>query len=799
MRGSRRTISVIMGMVMLSGAPSLSLEARETGAAGQSAADRYPDGRRRWTASDSVSLRQLTRQGIGVGADDVVSREGDDVLWSPDRSKFLFVTHRGDIACDCLRYTLSVYDALELGRVLRSSPTRRLQPAPMAEVSFETHSSYEFMAGISEPRWIDAGTILFVGNRSGFRQLFRLSAATGALVQLTNMSDAYDPDAPAGDDRTGQEGGVTRYAIDDSHLFFSVGQVLRRSPLVAAYPSVSVADERLINLHFRTDYTSSLFQASARGDDVRRVTRCLGAQVNSGDLVALSADGRWAVFPCRRLAGDNVASADPAPAFWLLDTLSGDLRRISALAPSGPYRVAWRGDGEQLAILGAVLSEPGCGGGGAQSVVVLNLPANQPTCFTPGQGSAAGGPAMVSDLRWNSADELVVNFLARAPARPFVRTYSLQGGQWRAGAEEAVPPVSQPPSPSAQTGLAVRLEESANLSWSIVAAAGRGEAVLTSADGGLDQAWRQPVREISWREGDFIVRGGLVLPRDRRPGARLPLVIQAGQHLPDQFLPDGSATTIFAAQALAAQGMAVLNISILPEAGQRGRRRNEDVFRERIDAIVAALSDQGLIDRERVGLTGFSQTGYQAHYLATHPGRTRLAAVIAADSWTASYGAYTFLDEAAQRSSYLVGAVENAWGGPFWENRQGWVENAPLFNLQNIEAPILFEMHNTRYAMPAMAETVGAYRLAHKPFEYFLFPSAVHQLRRPRERMASMNNNIAWMAFWLQGREIPGLQDAETYARWRQLRALRDRNDAARRATPDADSPAVADGRQGSN
>jgi hypothetical protein len=64
---------------------------------------------------------------------------------------------------------------------------------------------------------------------------------------------------------------------------------------------------------------------------------------------------------------------------------------------------------------------------------------------------------------------------------------------------------------------------------------------------------------------------------------------------------------------------------------------------------------------------------------------------------------------------------------------------------------------------------VGLNRLK-KPVELYYYPREDHQPEHPQARLASMQRNLDWYRFWLQGYERPALESREQYARWRRFR-----------------------------
>jgi hypothetical protein len=65
-----------------------------------------------------------------------------------------------------------------------------------------------------------------------------------------------------------------------------------------------------------------------------------------------------------------------------------------------------------------------------------------------------------------------------------------------------------------------------------------------------------------------------------------------------------------------------------------------------------------------------------------------------------------------------------------------------------------------------------------KPVELFFYPHGSHPIDTPFERVASLQRNVDWFRFWMQGREgIPPEYDPDQFLRWRKLRESG--NDAA--------------------
>jgi hypothetical protein len=735
---------------------------------------------RNWTTADSIAVRYLVE---GISEPSALNPSGmagpadgsGAFQWSPGNRYFFFITRYGDLGCDCNRYTLSLYDARKLSAVLGSTSLRsRWSPAPLKEVTFETTASNEFMVGIYEPRWADADTLEFIGVRDGQRQVFRLTASTGALSQLTHVSAADDPERPAGDDRLGTAAGVSAYQLRGETLIYNTVTYVRYPPIASRYPAVSLAESRLGRLHFFGRYTADLYVSRPAGSAPRHVARC--NQSGTIKFFSLSPDGTRAITTCQfteALSPDGLErQAKESVQYLLVDTRSGSTREIARTLVRGSAPSAvWSEDGERVALLNAFApTSDGCASDSALHVMSYAVGSNEASCVVPMSGVAVGGGAgafKISVAKWRSASTLSVTATAGREVPPVEIDFEARERRWVRKSETAA--TRPPEASSAKRPVQVEVLRSANEPWKVVARSAGHAIPLSLPDPALADVRIVPMTPFNWRVGTVEDAGGLYVPVHREPKSRVPLVIQVGHYVPYRFLPDGSASTAYAAQPLVAQGMAVLNIDVISADLNRQGVSVDEALSRRVDAAVDVLGRAGIIDPHKVGLIGFSHSGFRVHYLATHPGTVRPAAGVVADAFMGSYGQYTFLDTGLFDSPSSRRQLEALMGGTFWEAKDEWLRKSPMFNVDRVTAAMLFSSHGATFAAAA-GEPIAAYRLTGKPFEYLLFPKGAHQLQTPVERKASMDASVAWMAFWLQGREIAGMQTQETYARWQRMK-----------------------------
>lgn len=497
----------------------------------------------------------------------------------------------------------------------------------------------------------------------------------------------------------------------------------------------------------------------------------------------ISPNGRWAVV----LRSQFWSPVDPRQHgpldFLLVELSSGHVQNLNELTtgpvtasgaaeeaiatPRSPQTAVWSSDSAHILLINARFPGDTYSETEAHGVVgyVMDyaLDARRLRAIEPMATRVRSTEDRVVGARWLKAGrELLITHEVSGKSEA-TTVYKLDGDQWvgsGAGSRSKSPP--ERPAQSLPSRLSVTLRQSANDPPMVVAAVGKQELALTPGDPALVGIWRARMEPFSWQDpSGREMTGGLMLPKEFKDGSHIPLVIQPYYYFPEYFLPDGETPTGDAAQSLVARGIAVLQIDIT----DAGKPQEIPTFVARIDAIVDALARMGTIDPSRVGVVGFSRAGYQTFGAITHPGRIRLGAVVCEDSYTGSYPWY--LQEAG-KGGRTEEIVDNYGGSDFWHGKQRWLELETTFNIDRVNAPALFTSTGEVPYSPYSEETIGAFRLNRKPIEWEYFPTGIHTLVRPRERLAAMQATVDWMAFWLLD-ELPS--DQERAAHWSSMKA----------------------------
>lgn len=772
----RASRTIVLGFIFASCAASVSASSEQ----------------RPWTVQDSVAVRYFVTNQRAAGT--WSADEGEPLVFSRDGEYFFFVTYHGDLHCDCNQYQLHVYSVRHIQQALSQSISKPVDvPRPFQTVTMRSNSN---KPAISRARWSrDNAAVLFFGvSDDGIPQLHRLHAKTGLLERLTEADHE-----------------ISKFDIRGDKILYVVEQ---QEPSKAndKYPALPITSF-IKDLVSNTEYAPKLYLSSSRHNST------LIASWSEGHAFGpwIAPNGRHAIVvlppeaPSRiprewreydgRTLHDHHTKQDLVPSefpsFVLIDLESGRSRPLldapagwavqmgefdyyNNKAPQPPFPEAlWFPNSDRVVLINTSLplavNQPERSS--TAYLVEYELASGKWRILEPLVTRASGSPSAVSKhvhkVGWiKPGKELLVTHQDHNGKEVAGTVYSRRG-DWLAGKSVASSLELQSDVDLLPDTLTVSVRQSANDPPVVVASAHRAELALTAPDPALRDIWRAPAKSIQWRDPDGTRAEGLLMMPKKTSGAlRPPLVIQSYYYQPNLFLPDGVFPSSYAAQALVAQGMAVLQIAN-SKKGIVGTMQEGPFFVDRIDAAVKSLSDEGLIDPERVGLIGFSRGGYLTYYAITHPKRVRLAAAISADGWQGSYSSYlrdaTLMSPDVVRTGY-----EPMFGNkPFWQNRSDWLVHETTFNVDRVRTPILFTVHGERVA-ELYAETLGAFRLNGRPMELLSFPFGEHQLVRPREREASLEASVAWMTFWLQEREDYVSEDVDRLTRWRAMRSQQD-------------------------
>ena len=727
----------------------------------------------------------------------------EDAKFSPDNRFFAVVTQRGLIATNELESTIQVFNTTDVRRFLNNS-SEIPPPAPRAVVKVAAVTND---LSISQLQWVTNDSLAFLGrNKTSRRALFTVEVKTGVLRKLT----------PDGQD-------VTQFDVVNNTVVYTTAV---QPPDVQVQPEVVLTGHSILPLldaESPDDFSVlskpaelwimragriSPVMDSVTGSRVQLITEMLSLSPSGHSVVVtqhvdhipptweayepfpspLSPFIRLKASPPRVGREDLLYRLGMPEQYALIDLDTGAVTPIDAplgenLDYFSPKKAIWAHDSNRLLLLNTYLPLEGFDETErhrrAQSpcVALLDKGSGKAICVTtirqsPGELSSKDGTAYrPTDLAWNeSTTEVVLSYTTYGDEnhtnhrdRP-PEAFRPENGGW----VQVEHPV-EPGRPPFWTGICQDLNEPPALfvrDWN-----GDETRKLWDPNPQLKGVSLGQTSVYAWRDSagrNWV--GGLVKPPNYTPGKRYPLVIQTHGFNKHEFMTVGPFMTAFAARPLAATGIIVLqlqeqfDVDMTPEEA--------DINARGYDSAIEHLSADGLVDPTRVGLIGFSRTGYYVLEALTK-NRHRFAAATIADSDFLGYMQRLLDVDAGPDNSYEKEGVAIYGAQPFGEGLKTWVQKAPAFNLDKVITPVRIEVHDLRTLLHDW-ELYAGLRLQHKPVDLIQLPDAVHDVTKPLERLASEQEDVDWFNFWLNGHEDPDPSKAEQYLRWRLLQKQRD-------------------------
>lgn len=317
----------------------------------------------------------------------------------------------------------------------------------------------------------------------------------------------------------------------------------------------------------------------------------------------------------------------------------------------------------------------------------------------------------------------------------------------------------------------------------------RKERMILDLNPGLsDRFALGKVEKIEWNDAAGRTWSGILYyPANFEANRRYPLVIQTRGPLPiDEFSLSGKGgnapglgpgISAYVAQPLAGRGIAVLVAEDKYVPGIVSNPEEPKMHMAGYQAGAEHLVRLGLVDRDNVGIMGFSRGGWRIEYALVHSDFP-YAAAIAADNIDGGY-------LQAALMSWRKDLEEITGATPFGDGLKTWLQIAPTFNVEKIHAPLRIQQESGGLAATVTQwEMFSRLRHLKKPVEFYVIPDiehGSHALQNPAQVLASQEGALDWWLFWLKSEEDPQEQKIEQYDRWRKLRELHEADLAAKK------------------
>jgi len=425
---------------------------------------------------------------------------------------------------------------------------------------------------------------------------------------------------------------------------------------------------------------------------------------------------------------------------FVTSAAGGDLRQLTE-TKGKLGDMAWSPNGEKLAFIGAVsLNDPL-----AQSVFMVPKSGGAPVNLTPNLEASA------QSVGWLNDD--TIYFTAATGTKQTLFSLRVDGSTPTAmagGGTEILGNVSFD-SRMRRFATLVNTAQHPNEVYLGNARNGRLNRVTTHNQW-LDQVELAPQQTITWKGADgWDIEGVLVRPLNEVPGGRYPLAILPHGG-PEGISYDGWTTRgLYPAQYLAANGYAVLMPNYRGSGGRGvafSKADHRDLGgKEFLDVIAGIdhLAAEGLVDPDRVGISGTSYGGYFSAWAGTkYTDRFKAAITFAGISnWTSFTGTTDI--------PYEMSIVHwDTW----WFDDPGlaW-DRSPLAHIDGTKTAILVGhgMADTRVHPEQSIEMYTALRIKGVPTGLLLYPREPHGLLEPAHQLDFMRRMLQWFDQHVKG------------------------------------------------
>jgi dipeptidyl aminopeptidase/acylaminoacyl peptidase len=392
----------------------------------------------------------------------------------------------------------------------------------------------------------------------------------------------------------------------------------------------------------------------------------------------------------------------------------------------------WSPDGKSIAFIEGLMSDEGSTGG---DVFVVPASGGAATNVTPGLRASA------TSLDWmpNSRDILIgENINGRSG---FARVSTTGVTQLWSG-EEKISRGSLIAVSLARDGVTTAVIRESYSKAPDVWIGPIGEwKQFTHVNDGVQPLWG-PAENLNWTNDSFRVQGWLLYPRDVAPppsAAKLPMIVQIHGGPSSGVVPSWPSLNL---AALVASGYAVLMPNPRGSYGQGEDFTQANVkdfgrgdFRDILTGVDAAIA-HAPIDKDRVGVWGWSYGGYMTMWAVTQTTRFRAAVAGAGVANWESYYGQNSIDQ------WMI----PFFGATVYDDPWIYRRSSPITFIKNVKTPTLVLVGDRDGEVPAPQsfEFWHALKTLGVKTKLVVYPNEGHRFVKPEHRRDVAKRLVSW-------------------------------------------------------
>jgi dipeptidyl aminopeptidase/acylaminoacyl peptidase len=571
----------------------------------------------------------------------------------------------------------------------------------------------------SAPAWSPDGRWLaFISDRSDKRQIYAISPHGGEAAPLTNVEEGV---------------GAFEWSPDGKSIAFSMldpkSDALKERDKRYGEFDVVDADPRMTHLH--------LTHVDSRGGDPGKPRRLTNGTFTVGSF-RWSPDGSAIAFDHRK---DSDPSNSGTADISILQLTDASVRRL--VTQDGPdINPRWSPDGRQIAFQSA-MSNPSF------------YYSNNRIAIVPASGGAIRSVSDRFDEQPGLIDWAPSGIFFSGLERTTSRLYRLNPAT--GDVTTLTPGAGGAPSGFSFTqdfsSVAYVSSDAESFPEVWVAPASTMQGRPLTSFGVQIKDWKVGGREvISWKSTDGAsIEGVLHKPADFQRGRQYPLLVvihggPTGISRPVRVQIGG----VYPIELWLARGALVLEPNYRGSAGYGAKFRALNVRNLGVGDAWDVLSgvdhliEEGLVDRNRMGVMGWSQGGYISAFLATH--ERQLFKAISVGAGISNWMTYYVNTDIHPFTRQYLKATP-------WDDPEIYARTSPMTNIKRAGTPTLIQHgeFDARVPIPNAYELYQGLRDQNVPVKLIVYKGFGHGLNKPKAARAAMEHNLEWFGRYVFG------------------------------------------------
>ena len=267
--------------------------------------------------------------------------------------------------------------------------------------------------------------------------------------------------------------------------------------------------------------------------------------------------------------------------------------------------------------------------------------------------------------------------------------------------------------------------------------------------------WSEGARLINYvsDKGDSL-QGVLYLPAGYEPGKKYPTIVYYYEKLSQgmhNYVQPGYSGGGWNPAMYTGNGYAVFTPDIVYQVDDPGMSAVWCV----IPGVKAAINT-GVIDPDKIGITGHSWGGYQTSFLITQTNMFKAAAAGAPLTDMVSMYNLIYWNSGGGNMSIFEASQGRFRGAP-WENWDAYHRNSPLYHVKNVQTPLLL-LHNDKDGAVDFTQGVEYYnalRRLKKPVVMLQYKGENHGLVKLENRKDYAVRMMEFFDHYLKGAPAP--------------------------------------------